>query len=119
MRQSRHLQWVRLLCAVALGLGLSSAAAVAATNAPQTRPVVEQLQGVTHDVVATTARAPLSLGHVVHRHVPPSMGVALLAAAVLAGALIVTSRRRLRSTSGDGRRTSPVGARAPPVAIGI
>jgi len=121
MNCRRSLQWVRLLCAVALGLGLSGAAAVAATTAlqTQTRPAVEQLQGAAHDAATTAARAPLALGHAVRRRVPPSVGVALVATTVLVGGLVLSTRRRLRSTGGDERRTSPVGARAPPVAIGI
>jgi len=119
MNCRRSLQWVRLLCAVALGLGLSGAAAVAATTAPQARPAVEQLQGAVHDAATTAARAPLALGHAVRRHAPPSVGVALVATTVLVGGLVLSTRSRFRSTHGDERRTSPVGARAPPVAIGI
>lgn len=119
MTPRRYLAWVRLLCAVALGLGISGVATAATTEAARAQPAITQLQGAVHDAATTSARAPLALGHVVHRHVPPSIGVALLATAVLVGGLAVASRRRLGSTSGTGRRTNPVGARAPPVAVGI
>src|SRR5438874_4709854 len=105
MNSRRSVEWVRLLCVVALGLGLSSAAAVAATTAlpTQTRPAVEQLQGAAHDAATTAARAPLALGHAVHRHAPPSAGVALVATTVLVGGLVLSTRSRLRSTHGDER----------------
>ena len=116
----RATTWVRLLCAVALGLGLTGAsAAVAATDSQHARPAITQLQGAVHDVTATSTRAPLSLSHHVGRHIPATIGVALLAAAVLVGGRAFSSRRRGHSTSGAGRRTNFAGARAPPVAIGI
>lgn len=120
MLQRRHLAWVRLLCAVALGLGLTGAStAIAASPADHARPAIAQLQGAVHDVTATSARAPLGLSHHVHRHIPPSIGIALLSAALLVGTLLVRARRRVHAASGAGRRTGTAGARAPPVAIGI
>ena len=117
----RATAWVRLLCAVALGLGLTGAgAAVAAsTDARHARPAITQLQGAVHDVRATSTRAPLALSHHVGRRIPPAIGIALLTAAVLVGTRTFSSRRGGHTTSGAGRRTNTAGARAPPVAIGI
>lgn len=121
MKPQRYRAWVRLLCAVALSLGLTgaSAAAAASTDSLHGRPAISQIHGAVHDVVPTTARASLALSHHVGRHIPATIGSALLAAAVLVSVRILASRRRVRSTSGSGRRTSTAGARAPPVAIGI
>ena len=114
----RYRALVRVLCAVALGLGVSGAVEVATTT-PHVRPAVAQLQGAVRDVTPTSARAPMALGLHHHRQVPPSIGAALLATAVLVGGVVLSTRRRLVSTAGHGRRTGPVGARGPPVAIGI
>ena len=121
MTARRYLSWVRLLCAIALGLGVSGAAAAVAASpdALHARPAISQLRGAVHDVTAASARAPLAVSHHVGRHFPPSIGSAFLATAALAGGLVLATRRRVSSTSGGGRRTNTAGARAPPVAIGI
>jgi hypothetical protein len=120
MTPRRHLAWVRLLCAFALGVGLSGTAVAAAnsTTPTQSRSGIEQLQSSIHEVTAATTRAPLALSHHVGRHIPPSIGTALLGAWVLIGTLALAARRRANSARKDGRHASPIGARAPPVAIG-
>jgi hypothetical protein len=121
MTPRRYLAWVRLLCAVALGLGVSGAAAAiaASPDALHARPAIAQLRGALHEVTTASTRAPLAVSHHGGRHIPPSIGSALLATAALVGSLGLATRRRVSSTTGEGRHTNAAGARAPPVAIGI
>lgn len=120
MTPRRYHAWVRLLCALALGFGLSGAAAAAAgsTIPAQTRTGITQLESSVHAVTAAATRAPLALSHRVGRHVPASVGSALLGAALLVGGLALATRRRATTGGSAVRRSSPIGARAPPVAIG-
>jgi hypothetical protein len=120
MTDRRTAAWVRVLCAVALGLGLSGAVTGAAlTESTHSSPVVAHVGAALHDATAAAARTPLAIRHLGARHFPPMVGAALLATTVLVGGLVVTGRRRALSTTGGGRRTSSGGARAPPVGIGI
>jgi hypothetical protein len=120
MSPRRYHAWVRLLCAVAMGLGLSGAAAVvaASNDSSHARPATAQVHAAVHEATAAV-RVPLALSRHVGRHIPPSISSALLATTVLVSGLILATRRRVSSTGGGGRRTGAAGARAPPVAIGI
>src|SRR5689334_16248984 len=119
MTDRRLAAWARILCAVALALGLSAAAGAVTPEALHARPVVAHIHHGFDELSRTAVGAPGAVRHAISRHVPPTLTASLLVAAAAVGGLVATWLRRRRSADGAGRRTSPTGARAPPVAIGI
>ena len=110
--------WVRLLCALTLGLGLSAAAPGSAAAPAHPRPsAAPHVQQVVAGIVAAT-HAPESVRHSLHRPGAPAVTAGLAAGTVLVSCLLVTAVARRRSSARAGRRTTTAGSRAPPVAIG-
>jgi hypothetical protein len=109
--------WLRLVCAVMLGLGLSLAGATAA-SATTTRPAVAHLERAVPDVSPASGWAGHVFRHGLAKHATPVVPAAVAALATVVAALIAVALVRPHRPRGAGRRTSSGGARAPPVAVG-
>ena len=118
MEASRRLtSWLRLVAALALALGLSSASAAAVTGdrSPlRESPAVTHLGVVGASLPTVAVHTGTVIRHAVHKHRLPATASGLVATALaLAGVASVAVRRRRRCPALRDHALSD-GARAPP-----
>lgn len=119
----RTSSWLRLITALVLSLGLSSAAAT--TGAAQSLSPTG-VGAVTHAQAATTVaavnsaaiRSGLELRHAVTKPRPPATASAFVVAAIILIGLVAVTVRRRRADPDVRHVAFAHGARAPPVVTG-